>query len=178
MRLYVRSLTYRVVEDPVQVTFIGIKLHCPAMHIPRRISRARLGADGRYAQQDRSLFASLIKKASRCNIRTIRSSLKLPVCTRMGMLGEIDPSKIAELEYTHSPDSFGMDDAEISNCQPKRCCYWEANHIIPLRNSFPRKMRQGLDELSILEEAKTTAMLATHENSGAATCEGTSFLGS
>lgn len=94
MRLYVRSHTYRVVEDPIQVTFIGIKLHSPAMHIPRRISRAGLGANGRYAQQDRSLFASLIKKASRCDIRTIGNSLKLPVCTRMGMLGEVDPRKL------------------------------------------------------------------------------------
>jgi hypothetical protein len=31
---------YRVVEDPIQVTFIGIKLHSPAMHIPGCISRA------------------------------------------------------------------------------------------------------------------------------------------
>jgi hypothetical protein len=37
-------------------------------------------------------------------------------------------------------------------------------------------MGQGLDKLSILEKSKTTTLLATHQDSSAAACEGTSLL--
>jgi hypothetical protein len=37
-------------------------------------------------------------------------------------------------------------------------------------------MRQSLNELGVLKQTKSTALLATHQNSGAAACEGTSLL--
>lgn len=36
---------YRVVENPVKITFVRVELHCPSVDITRGISRARLGSD-------------------------------------------------------------------------------------------------------------------------------------
>lgn len=50
------------------------------------------------------------------------------------------------------------------------------NWYIPFRNSLSGEMCQSLNELSVWKQTKSTALLATHQNSGAAACEGTSLL--
>lgn len=57
-------MTHRVVEHPILVSLIRVKLHRPAMDITEGICRAALRPDGRNAQEDIGFLANRVEEAS------------------------------------------------------------------------------------------------------------------
>ena len=79
--LVLKSTTHRVVEHPVQVSFIRVQLHRPSVNIPRGIRRATLGPNGGNTKQDIGFLANGVQEACGCDVGAVVGAFEDTVCS-------------------------------------------------------------------------------------------------
>ena len=70
-----------IIQDPIQITFISIEFHRPAMDISGCVRGPCFGSDSRHAKQNECFLSSLIEKAGRGDVRAVCCCFKFTICT-------------------------------------------------------------------------------------------------
>lgn len=73
--------TNRVVEHPVEVSFIRIELHCPSVHVARSIGRSRFEPNRGHTLENWGSFSSFVEETGAGEVGAITSGFKLAVAS-------------------------------------------------------------------------------------------------